>query len=81
MAKMTDAEFNKALDEIIDRFTDAVLEVTKESNDLIGKIMLEEFADVEIDKVQQEFDLRLKEIKQLFYERVKNLMTIERLKQ
>jgi len=81
MAKMTDAEFNKALDEIIDRFTDAVLEVTKESNDLIGKIMLEEFADVEIDKVQQEFDLRLKEIKQLFYERAKNLMTIERLKQ
>lgn len=78
---MTDEELDKALDKITDQTADAIIELVKEANEQTGKILLRKYDPMEMDKAQQAFDLRLKEIKQSFQEQVKILITIEESKQ
>ena len=46
MAKMTDEEFNKALDTIIDSVTEAMLENVMKANEQMGKILLKNYEQV-----------------------------------
>ena len=52
------------MDSIIDSITEAMLENVMKANEQMGKILLKNYDPMEVDKAQDEYELRLKEIKQ-----------------
>ena len=78
MAKMTNEEFDKALDKITDQTSKAMLKGLLDALDRIGKLELQNYDSVAVNKVQQDLDERLIEIQWSFKQQVKELLKKER---
>jgi hypothetical protein len=81
MAKMTDEEFNKVLEEIVDRFTKSMMEMFEESNERMEKLMAVingsgnlTTKDLEdMNTYQKKWDSRRKELTRSMMEQIKKL--------
>lgn len=78
MAKMTNEEFDKALDKITDQTSKAMLKSLLDALDRIGKLELHNYDSVAVNKVQQDLDEQLIQIKWSFNQHIKDLIKKEK---
>jgi len=76
MAKMTDEEFDKAIDEIVDFFLEAAKQMFYESNKRIQKLISGDFSKETLRELElklKEFESQRKDLRTSMKQRIKDL--------
>lgn len=76
MAKMTDEEFDKAVDEIVDSFMEAAKKLFYESNKRMQHLISGDVSKEELKEIEEklkEYESRRKELRKSMKEQIKHL--------